>query len=175
MLWHVPQPSRRLCWKTVYHWHCRNVLAVYSVKILRLILWYCNLTSDPLSYILSLGISSSLRIWVFLDATLCRWVMKMKALHFFAESGATDPWHSITSHKTWILSPHCCENVEFCNRFLLLKLWFPFSVGIWIFFSVQDTTWRKKAPKTASLSLLWRVTEWRHGLWRLKPTYQRTL
>ena len=96
-----------------------TVIMYWQFPQLKSCLWFwgtVNLLPGPVSYILSLGISSSLRIWVFLDATLCHWVMKMKALHFFAVSGATDPWHSITSHKTWILSPHCCENVKFCTR-----------------------------------------------------------
>jgi len=71
-----------------------TVIIYWQFPQLKCCLRFCstvNLLSDPVSCILSLGISSSLGIWVFLDVTLCRWEMKMKALHFFAVSGATDP------------------------------------------------------------------------------------
>lgn len=44
ILWWVPQPSRRQCWKVVYQWHLHCVMSVSSIKTLSLIYGHCALT-----------------------------------------------------------------------------------------------------------------------------------
>jgi len=66
--------------------------------------------------------------------------MKMKASHFFAVSGATLTYDT-ASHPTRPESSAltAVRMSNFATEFLLFKVWFPFSVGIWISVSVQDT------------------------------------